>query len=587
MYRLLYWLVLQRLPAEGTHRVSFALLRALVALPGVRALLARLLAPRDPALRGDRVRARVSRAARARRRLRQGRRGRRRRCSRSASASSRSAPSPPRRSPAIPKPRLFRLPRDRALVNRMGFNNHGARRGRGSPTSRARRDGHRRRQHRQDQARRRGRRARRLRARAPSGSRRSPTTWSSTSARRTRRACATSRPSTSCARCSRPCARVRPRIADAARAAAREDRARPRRRRHRRGRRPRARARPRRHHRDEHDDRARPASRRRPRASRRSAPAGCRARRSSDRALEVLRRLRARVGDRLVLIAVGGIETADDAWARIRAGATLVQATPASSTAGRCGRAGSSAAWRPGCAPTGSGRWPRPSVRTPTGWGANGRSVTAARERKPHPDSLPPRFCVESLPSYSEVTMSARQSNRTFAALGTAVFMIACGSSTTNNQHTDAPNNGSGKNDAPSGGGSDSAASRRPVCSPTSIAPVTFGSANSVAPQPRQRSPAGTQSDRFVGFLGPTDQTGPEFNIIIFSDGSVLDTPDWPTLAMGPPATSTLSTDPTATPSPRSMATSARNGQPVTVRVDLGHAQRHGRRQRERLDVLR
>src|SRR5262249_49144733 len=28
--------------------------------------------------------------------------------------------------PGNPKPRLFRLPRDRALVNRMGFNNHGA-----------------------------------------------------------------------------------------------------------------------------------------------------------------------------------------------------------------------------------------------------------------------------------------------------------------------------------------------------------------------------------------------------------------------------------------------------------------------------
>src|SRR5687768_17193719 len=25
-----------------------------------------------------------------------------------------------------PRPRLFRLPRDRALINRMGFNNHGA-----------------------------------------------------------------------------------------------------------------------------------------------------------------------------------------------------------------------------------------------------------------------------------------------------------------------------------------------------------------------------------------------------------------------------------------------------------------------------
>jgi dihydroorotate dehydrogenase len=44
------------------------------------------------------------------------------------------------------------------------------------------------------------------------------------------------------------------------------------------------------------------------------------------RALAVLRRLRSRAGDGLVLISVGGIETADDAWERLRAGATLVQA---------------------------------------------------------------------------------------------------------------------------------------------------------------------------------------------------------------------------------------------------------------------
>lgn len=43
------------------------------------------------------------------------------------------------------------------------------------------------------------------------------------------------------------------------------------------------------------------------------------------RALEVLRRLRARVGDELVLIAVGGISTPEDAWERILAGATLIQ----------------------------------------------------------------------------------------------------------------------------------------------------------------------------------------------------------------------------------------------------------------------
>jgi len=43
------------------------------------------------------------------------------------------------------------------------------------------------------------------------------------------------------------------------------------------------------------------------------------------RSLEVLRRLHRRVGDRLVLISVGGIETADDAWERIIAGASLIQ----------------------------------------------------------------------------------------------------------------------------------------------------------------------------------------------------------------------------------------------------------------------
>ncbi|MFC9229367.1 quinone-dependent dihydroorotate dehydrogenase [Streptomyces decoyicus] len=44
-----------------------------------------------------------------------------------------------------------------------------------------------------------------------------------------------------------------------------------------------------------------------------------------ERSLEVLRRLYARVGDRITLIGVGGIENAEDAWQRILAGATLVQ----------------------------------------------------------------------------------------------------------------------------------------------------------------------------------------------------------------------------------------------------------------------
>ena len=43
------------------------------------------------------------------------------------------------------------------------------------------------------------------------------------------------------------------------------------------------------------------------------------------RSLEVLRRLYARVGDRITLVGVGGVEDAEDAWQRILAGATLVQ----------------------------------------------------------------------------------------------------------------------------------------------------------------------------------------------------------------------------------------------------------------------
>ncbi|HEU4658878.1 MAG TPA: quinone-dependent dihydroorotate dehydrogenase [Capillimicrobium sp.] len=44
------------------------------------------------------------------------------------------------------------------------------------------------------------------------------------------------------------------------------------------------------------------------------------------RSLEVLQRLHDRVGERIPLISVGGVESADDVWERIAAGATLVQA---------------------------------------------------------------------------------------------------------------------------------------------------------------------------------------------------------------------------------------------------------------------
>ena len=125
MYRFFYWLFLQRLPAEGTHRISFALLRLLVAIPGIGALLHRICAPRDPALRvhafGRELPGPLGLAAgfdkdakgvRAMLSLGFG----------FVEIGTVTAEA----QPGNPKPRLFRLPRDRALVNRMGFNNDGA-----------------------------------------------------------------------------------------------------------------------------------------------------------------------------------------------------------------------------------------------------------------------------------------------------------------------------------------------------------------------------------------------------------------------------------------------------------------------------
>jgi dihydroorotate dehydrogenase len=125
MYRLLYWLVLRRLPAEGTHRASFALLRALVALPGVARVMQRLCAPRAPELRvhafGRELPGPLGLAAgfdkdakgvRALFALGFG------------FVEVGTVTAEPQ--PGNPTPRLFRLPHDRALINRMGFNNAGA-----------------------------------------------------------------------------------------------------------------------------------------------------------------------------------------------------------------------------------------------------------------------------------------------------------------------------------------------------------------------------------------------------------------------------------------------------------------------------
>ncbi|HMG57031.1 MAG TPA: quinone-dependent dihydroorotate dehydrogenase [Kofleriaceae bacterium] len=125
MYRLLYWLVLRRLPAEATHRVSFALLRAATALPGVARAMQWLLAPRAAELRvralGCELPGPVGLAAGFDKDA-EGVRGLLALGFGFVEVGTVTAEP----QPGNPRPRLFRLTRDRALINRMGFNNHGA-----------------------------------------------------------------------------------------------------------------------------------------------------------------------------------------------------------------------------------------------------------------------------------------------------------------------------------------------------------------------------------------------------------------------------------------------------------------------------
>src|SRR5262245_17880066 len=125
MYRFLYWLILSRLPAEATHRVSFGLLRVFTAIPGGRWLLDRMTRVRDPKLA---VRAlglefpgplglaagfdKDARGVDALLALGFG------------FVEIGTVTAKPQ--PGNPKPRMFRLPKDRALINRLGFNNRGA-----------------------------------------------------------------------------------------------------------------------------------------------------------------------------------------------------------------------------------------------------------------------------------------------------------------------------------------------------------------------------------------------------------------------------------------------------------------------------
>ena len=124
MYRLLFRVVLRRLPAETAHRAGLALIQA-AGMAGVAGVLRRWLGPRDPVLRVRALglefpgplglAAGFDKDARATGGL--GALG---------FGFVEVGTVTARAQPGNPRPRLFRLPADRALVNRMGFNNEGA-----------------------------------------------------------------------------------------------------------------------------------------------------------------------------------------------------------------------------------------------------------------------------------------------------------------------------------------------------------------------------------------------------------------------------------------------------------------------------
>jgi dihydroorotate dehydrogenase len=126
VYRALYDSVLRRMPPEGAHTAGFGLIRAAASIPGGTAAMRLALAPRsDPALRVralgldfpgplglaagfDKDGAGVLGLAAV------------------GFSFVEVGTVTARPQPGNPKPRMFRFPDERALVNRMGFNNAGA-----------------------------------------------------------------------------------------------------------------------------------------------------------------------------------------------------------------------------------------------------------------------------------------------------------------------------------------------------------------------------------------------------------------------------------------------------------------------------
>jgi dihydroorotate dehydrogenase len=125
MYWLLYRMVLRRVPAETAHRLAFGVIRAVARVPGAAWLLRRWLGPRDPVLRvralGLEFPGPLGLAAGFDKDAR-GTRG----LAALGFGFVEVGTVTARAQPGNPRPRMFRLTADRALVNRMGFNNDGA-----------------------------------------------------------------------------------------------------------------------------------------------------------------------------------------------------------------------------------------------------------------------------------------------------------------------------------------------------------------------------------------------------------------------------------------------------------------------------
>src|SRR3984957_3505032 len=124
MARVRFRVVLRRVPAETAHRAGFALIRV-AGLPGIAGMLRRWLGPREPVLRVRAVGLEFPRPL-----------GLAAGFDKDARATAglgalgfgfvEVGTVTARAQPGNPRQRMFRLPADRALVNRMGFNNDGA-----------------------------------------------------------------------------------------------------------------------------------------------------------------------------------------------------------------------------------------------------------------------------------------------------------------------------------------------------------------------------------------------------------------------------------------------------------------------------